>query len=92
MKATFDTNFIQEVHQALMNRWREEREGVTIRGRHVSPFKSKVWTIASMFDPCYTPTEDEYIRVNNDDVSDYASYVKELMDQYVTEESSMLKL
>ena len=83
----FDTDFIEAVHQALMNRWRGEREGVTGRGRNIRPFKSKVWTAASIFDPYYTPTEDAFAAAINDEVLDYVGSVQNLMQPYFSEDN-----
>ena len=92
VNATFDTDFIHSVHQSLINRWRGEREDIAGRVRSLRPFKSKVWTAAAIFDPYYSPTEGEYARVVNDDVLDYVSSVKELMEPYVTQENREAEL
>ena len=92
VNATFDSDFINSVHESLVNRWRGEREDVTGRVRNLRPFKSKVWTAAAIFDPYYTPTEDEYARVVDENVLDYVSSVKELMEPYVTEENRVAEL
>ena len=87
VKTTFDTDFIEAVHQALMNRWRGEREGVTGRGRNIRPFKSKVWTAASIFDPYYTPTEDAYAAAVDNEVLDYVGSVQNLMQPYFSKDN-----
>ena len=87
VQATFDTDFIQAVNQALMDRWRGEREGVTGRGRNIRPFKSKVWTAASIFDPYYTPTEGAYAAAVDNGVLDYVGSVQSLMQPYFSEDN-----
>ena len=83
----FDTDFIEAVHQALMNRWRGEREGVTGRGRNTQPFQSKVWNAAAIFDPYYAPTEDAFAAAINDEVLDYVGSVQNLMQPYFSEDN-----
>ena len=83
VQATFDVDFITAVHKALTDRWRGEREGNNGRVRNIRPFKSKVWTAAAMFDPYYTPTEEEYSAAVDDDVLDYVASIQNMMEPYL---------
>ena len=83
VQATFDVDFITAVHKALTDRWRGEREGDNGRVRSIRPFKSKVWTAAVMFDPYYTPTEEEYSMAMDDDVLDYVSSLQNMIEPYL---------
>ena len=60
---------------------------MTGRLRNIYPFKSKVWTEVSIFDPYYTPTEDAYTVSVDNEVLHYDASVQSLMQPYFSRDN-----
>ena len=75
VRATFDVDFIAKAHKDLTDRLRGERQGENGIVQIIRPFNSKVWTAAAMFDPYYTPTEEDNYVAMDDNFLDHVSSI-----------------
>ena len=79
----FDADTIAAVHGVLINRWHGSRTNANGRQVSIVAFKSHVWTAATIFDPYYTPTSEEYASQVDDEVLDYVQSVTSLITPYL---------
>ena len=83
---------ISAVHDVLINRWHGSRTHANGRVVTLVAFKQPVWTAAAMFDPYYTPTNEEYNKTVDDEVLDYVQSVSDLIKPYQDQGNSDAQL
>ena len=88
----FDVDTISAVHDVLINRWHGSKTHANGRVVTLVAFKQPVWTAAAMFDPYYTPTNEEYNKTVDDEVLDYVQSVSDLIKPYQDQGNSDAQL